>query len=59
VYRRERKNGYGDVVIGRSTWEDSDDKRRSREFGFFGVRNAKEVEEMLRELAEKAQVKDR
>ena len=59
VYRRERKNGYGDVVIGRSTWEDSDDKRRSREFGFFGVRNAKEVEEMLRELAEKVQVKDR
>lgn len=25
VHRRERKNGYGDVVIGRSAWKDSED----------------------------------
>ncbi|MFM7219745.1 MAG: hypothetical protein ACKO21_05975 [Nodosilinea sp.] len=52
VYRKERADGTGDVIIGIRRWRDSDGDQRSEEIGFLGVRNPREVENMLRQLVE-------
>ena len=54
VYRKERKDGIGDVVIARRAWRDSDGDRHSEELGFLRIRDPKTVETMLRKLAEQA-----
>ncbi|MCK4564002.1 MAG: hypothetical protein KAU94_04960, partial [Verrucomicrobia bacterium] len=51
IYRKEKKDGSGDVVIVRSAWRDSDGDRRSEELGFLRIENPKEVESLLNELA--------
>jgi hypothetical protein len=51
VYRKERADGTGDVVIEIRRWSDSDEGQNSEEIGFLGVRNPREVENMLRQLA--------
>lgn len=51
VYRTEKKDGSGDVIITCRTWRDSDGDRRSEELGFFRVRDPKAVEALLRKLA--------
>ena len=43
VYRKERRNGVGDVILGKRVWTDSDNDRRSMEVGFMNVREAKRV----------------
>lgn len=50
VYRRERKNGRGDVIIEHRRWRDSDGDKQSEEIGFFRVSEPKEVERLLKEL---------
>lgn len=54
VYRKEKKDGSGDVIIARRAWRDSDGDRQSEELGFLSVRDPKAVESMLRKLAEAA-----
>lgn len=51
IYRREKKDGTGDVVIFRRAWRDSDGDRQSEELGFLRVENPKEIENMLNKLA--------
>jgi len=52
VYRKERKDGTGDVIIARRAWRDSDGDRQTEELGFLRVRDAKGVETLLRRLAD-------
>ena len=52
VYRTERRDGTGDIIIRRDRWRDSDGDRQSQQLGFFRIRNPREVEQMLRRLAE-------
>lgn len=52
VFRKEKKDGSGDVIITHKSWRDSDGDKHKEELGFLGVRNAKQVEQMLKGLAE-------
>ncbi|NER50885.1 MAG: hypothetical protein F6J92_30290, partial [Symploca sp. SIO1A3] len=52
VYRKEKANGSGDVIIAVRQWKDSDGDQRSEEIGFVGVRNSQEVEKILKQLAQ-------
>lgn len=52
VYRKERADGTGDVIIAIRRWKDSDGDQRTEEIGFCGVRSPREVENMLRQLAQ-------
>jgi hypothetical protein len=54
VHRKERADGTGDVIIGIRRWKDSDGHQRSEEIGFFGVRNPREFENMLKQLVQNA-----
>ena len=53
IYRKERRDGSGDVVIALKARHDSDGDRQSEELGFLRIRNPKEVEQMLKQLAQK------
>jgi hypothetical protein len=55
-YRKEKKDGTGDVIIDYLAWKDSDDDQRTRELVFFGVRDPKTTESKLRKLAGQADV---
>lgn len=52
IFRREHKDGTGDVVITRNAWKDSDGDKQIQELGFLRIQNAKSVESMLKALAE-------
>ncbi|MDY6897841.1 MAG: hypothetical protein SWZ49_07140 [Cyanobacteriota bacterium] len=55
IYRKERANGTGDVVMGVQQSNRYLNNRRNQtteEIGFMGIRNPREVEKMLRQLAE-------
>jgi len=52
VYRKERADGTGDVIILIKRWKDSDGDDRSEEIGFLRVRNPREVENILKRLAQ-------
>jgi len=54
IYRKEKKDGTGDVVISRRAWRDSDGDRQSEELGFLCIEKPKEIEAMLKKLAEAA-----
>ena len=47
VYRKERKGGYGDVILERRTWSDSG----TDELGFLRIQNPQEIENMVNQLA--------
>jgi hypothetical protein len=51
VYRKERRGGVGDVILGQKVWTDSDNDRRSMEVGFMNVRDVRRVERLIQELA--------
>lgn len=51
TFRRERRDGSGDVVISERSPGDSDGNRPFDELGFFQIPNPREVEKMLKELA--------
>lgn len=55
IYRTQRKDGSGNIVIECRESVDSDGKKETQEFGFMHVRKAQEVERMLKQLAEKAE----
>lgn len=52
IFRREKRDGTGDVIFLRNAWRDSDGDRRSEEIGFMSVREPKHVENLLQELAQ-------
>ena len=52
VYRKERADGTGDVIIAIRRWKDSEGDQRSEEIGFLGVRSPRGVENMLRQLVQ-------
>jgi hypothetical protein len=54
VYRKERRDGTGDVVISLDEWIDSNDVKRSKDLGFLQIREPKTVEMMLRDLAKQS-----
>ncbi|MGI5869849.1 MAG: hypothetical protein ACOX9C_10465 [Kiritimatiellia bacterium] len=56
VYRKERRDGTGDVIIDHRAWRDSEGSRQAEDLGFLRVRNPKGVEQMLKKLAEQAVV---
>jgi hypothetical protein len=51
VYRKEKRDGSGDVIIARRAWRDNDGDRQAEELGFLRVTGAKEVEQLLKALA--------
>lgn len=59
IYRKEKRNGSGDVIIVHRSWKDSDGDRQNEELGFLRVRDAKAVEQKLKTLAAKAEKKQR
>ncbi len=52
IYRQERGNGTGDVFFSQRVWQDSESGQQVQNLGFLNIREAKRVEQMLRELAE-------
>ncbi len=59
IFRKEKRDGSGDVIIARRAWRDSDGDRQSEELGFLRVADAKDVERRLKGLAEKADARER
>lgn len=59
VFRRERPNGYGDVIIDLAHSRDSDGDKQTEEVGFFRVRDPKEVERLLKDLSSRAETRRR
>ena len=51
--RRQHADGSGDLIFFTERWRDSDGDRRTRQSGFFAIRDVKAVEEHLRALAQK------
>jgi hypothetical protein len=54
LYRKEKSDGSGDVVIAIRRWRDSNRYQRIQELGFLGIRNPQEAERMLQQLAKRA-----
>ncbi|MGE9293830.1 MAG: hypothetical protein ACQKBW_09480 [Puniceicoccales bacterium] len=54
VYRKQHKDGSGDVIIEVNAWRDSDRDQQSQTLGFLRIRNAKQAEPLLKTLAEEA-----
>ncbi|MBX2810305.1 MAG: hypothetical protein KTR25_00780 [Myxococcales bacterium] len=54
IFRTERKDGSGDVIIQHTVWPDADGHRRSAKLGFFRIAGVREVERMLKELGRQA-----
>ncbi len=54
IFRREHKDGTGDVIISRNSWRDSDGDKQMQELGFLRINDAKHVESMLKEMAEQS-----
>jgi hypothetical protein len=51
IYRKEKSDGTGDIVISRRAWRDSDGDSRSEELGFLRIRDPRTVEGLLKKLA--------
>lgn len=51
LYRTQRRNNIGDVLISRRTTRDSDDNPHTEELGFFNIRDPRTVEALVRKLA--------
>ena len=54
LYRNEKRDGVGDVIVNHREWRDSDGDRHSEKLGFLRVRNVRTVEKKLKGLARKA-----
>lgn len=53
IFRREHKDGTGDVIICRNSWRDSDGDKQMQELGFLRINDARFVESLLKEMAER------
>jgi hypothetical protein len=52
IYRKEKKDGTGDVIIDVRSWRGSEGDRRTEALGFLRISNPKEIENKLKKLAE-------
>lgn len=52
VYRKDRADGTGDLILSIRRWKDSDGDQRSEEMGFLGIRSPREVERVLRQMVQ-------
>jgi hypothetical protein len=52
IFYRERNDGTGDIVITIWQWKDSEGDLKSEEIGFLDIRNPREVEMILKQLAQ-------
>ncbi len=59
LYRRERKNGIGDIIISFDSWKDSDGSAYKKDLGFINIREPKHVEKLLKKLTEQSAGADR
>jgi len=53
IYRRERRDGTGDIVLDQPVFGTSKGGQQTQYLGFLNVREPKKVEQMLRKLAER------
>ncbi len=58
VYRKEKRNGTGDVILGQRLISSSEGRQSTVEVGFLAIRDPKTVERLLKDLAEQEK-KDR
>lgn len=56
IFRRERNDGTGDIIITRKAWWDSDERKQIEELGFLRIKDAKLVESKLNQLANSIEV---
>jgi hypothetical protein len=54
VFRREHRDGTGDVIISHHAWRDSDGDKQKTELGLMRIADAKDVEHRLKQLAMQA-----
>lgn len=54
VYRKEKRNGSGDVILEQRMRSGGENGPQAMDVGFLGIRDPKAVEGMLRELAQQA-----
>jgi hypothetical protein len=55
VYRKEKRDGTGSIILGQRVWADSDsNQRQSLDVGFMNIRDPKRVERLLKELVAQA-----
>lgn len=47
IYRKEKRDGSGDVLFAKRTWKDSDGDKQTEEVGFIKIAKPREAEEML------------
>jgi hypothetical protein len=52
IFRKEKKDGSGDVIIAHKEWRDSDGDKQREDLGFIRIKEPKKVEAMLKKLAE-------
>ena len=50
IYRKEKKDGSGDIILSVRSWCDSDNDKQQEELGFMRIENVKKVETILKEL---------
>lgn len=53
IYRKEKADGSGDVIVARNALRDGEGNQQIEELGFLQVENAKDVERRLKTLAER------
>ena len=58
IFRREHKNGTGDVLIAHKKWRDSDGDNHKEDIGFMRIREPKEVEKRLKRLKAEGSAKN-
>jgi len=54
IFRKENRDGTGDVILRQHSYSDSEGGQYSTEYGFMNIRNPKAVEDMLKKLAAQA-----
>lgn len=52
VYRKDKTDGTGAVIILKRDWQDSEDRHQIEELGFINIRDPQKVEQILKKLAE-------
>ena len=51
IYRKERSDRSGDVILSRREWRDSDGDKQNQELGFLRIQDPKAIESKLKKLA--------
>ncbi|NLZ63897.1 MAG: hypothetical protein GX902_08820 [Lentisphaerae bacterium] len=51
IFRREKRDGTGDVIFGQEFYSDAKGRQGSTEYGFLNIREPKTAENMLKQLA--------